>query len=435
VATRRRASQRSLTGSISDIQRRVKYLQNRQTPTRLGNQAVQRSAIQYRAVGTDQIAPNSIVNDQIQANAIAQAQLSDNSVGRNEIINGEVVEAKLGTDAVTSTKIKDGEVITGKLGSAAVELINMSPNSVANTQLTTDSVNFRTVDTNAIGNENMLDNSVGNAELQNDSVGNGELRNDSVGFSEMQSSSVGTSTLQTGAVTRSKIGSGQVGSTQIEDGAVTDAKIASSAVTTSKLSNSAVTTIKISDFSVNSSKLTSRAVTQPKLDTNVVNQLLGGVGAGLSLSRTASGAALVSVLFGGASSNVARGNHTHTTTVIGTQTSTPNVNPSTEKVKKNIEEYAPNNIKNLLNLNPKKYQYKRSMRNFHQDLNKEWMHGYLVEELVSLGFPEPVGYDSEGLPASLDYGLMSMLVLELVKTQQTEIDSLREEVLKLKDKE
>jgi hypothetical protein len=410
VATRRRASQSSLTGSISDIQRRVKYLQNKQTPTRLGNQSVQRSAIQYRAVGTDQIAPNSIVNDQIQANAIAQAQLSDNSVGRNEIINGEVVEAKLGTDAVTSTKIKDGEVIAGKLGSAAVELINMSPNSVNEPQLITDSVNFRVVATNAIGNENMLDNSVGNSELQNDSVGNGEMRNDSVGFAELQGNSVGNTTLQNGSVTRAKIASGTITSTQLADGAVATSKIADGAVTASK----------IADGAVNSGKLSSGA-------SGVIVSIGLNVGAGLrKVGNTISHDANF-VPF-----------HTHryfdATTGAATNRNTSGPTISSIRWKKNISDHQTVDPKNLLNLKLKKFQYKRSHAHYHRDSNREWMHGYMIEDILKLGFDEVIHYDKDGTPEKFDYSLFSALVFELVKVQQGEIELLQEEVKKLKEK-
>jgi hypothetical protein len=390
-------------------------LQNKPTPTRLGNYSVVRSAIEPRAVGNDQIAANAITNDQIQADAIKQAQLDSDSVGRNEIINGEVVESKLATDAVTRDKVLNGEIVDGKLGDASVNLINMKPNSVANTQLTTDSVNFRTVATNAIGNENMLGDSVGNDELQNDSVGSGELRNDSVGFGELQSSSVGNSTLQTGSVTSSKIGSGQVSSTQIANGAVTADKIGNNQVTSTKISEP-----------------TRRIIVS------------GGLTTGSGITKNANN---IDVNFGGGSTQVARGNHTHSysfnfyardsanrgLTSLLTLSRTTSA-PSTRRVKKNIETHTPSNIKNLLDLEPKKYKYKRSERASHESLNKEWMHGYIAEELIDLGFPEPVGYDAEGRPASLDYGLMSMLVLELVKVQQDEINLLREEVLILKDK-
>lgn len=427
MATRRRASQSSLTGSISDIQRRVKYLQNKQTPTRLGNQSVQRSAIQYRAVGTDQIAPNSIVNDQIQADAIKQAQLDNDSVGRNEIINGEVIESKLATDAVTNTKIKDGEVIRGKLGSAAVELVNMSPNSVANSQLTTDSVNFRTVDTNAIGNENMLDNSVGNSELQNDSVGNGELRNDSVGFAELQANSVGNSTLQTGSVTRAKLGSGSVGPTQLADSAVTESKIANNAVTFSKIASGQIT----------ASKITTAAF--PTIVSNGLAASTGTVKVGNALA----------VRFGAGSAEVARGNHRHT---AGVGSSNSNVivlssnvaraghshtvtisapTSSSLRYKKEIQTHKPENLHALLKLEMKKYKYKNTHRSAHDIYNSEWMYGYIAEEVDELGLTEIVSYNKEGQPEALNYSLLSTLLLELVKEQQKDIELLKEDVKKL----
>jgi hypothetical protein len=413
VATRRRASQSSLTGSISDIQRRVKYLQNKQTPTRLGNQSVQRSAIQYRAVGTDQIAPNSIVNDQIQANAIAQAQLSDNSVGRNEIINGEVVEAKLGTDAVTSTKIKDGEVITGKLGSAAVELINMSPNSVNNTQLITDSVNFRTVATNAIGNENMLDNSVGNGELQNDSVGNGEMQNDSVGFAELRSDAVGNSTLQNGSVTRAKIASGTITSTQLADRAVTTSKIADGAVGLLQL--------------------------QASRFPDIVQLGTLGLRTGSGLSKV-NGNIVVS--FGTGFSDVARGNHSHGTFVGGPNTSVFSTHrhqvnvlaSSSVRYKKDISTHIIDEPEKILNLELKKYKYKNSKKMYHQAAKQEWMYGYIAEEVHEMGFDEILGFDDDGNPDSINYGLVSVILLEVVKKQKQDIENIKKDLSRLKEK-
>ena len=419
MATRRRASRTTLTGSITDLQRRVRYLQNKQTPTRLGGQSVVRSAIQYQAVSTDQIAPNSIVNDQIQADAIKQAQLDTDSVGRDELINGEVIESKLGTDAVTNTKIKDGEVIKGKLGSAAVELVNMSPNSVANSQLTTDSVNFRTVDTNAIGNENMLDNSVGNSEVQNDAIGSGELQNDSVGFAELQSSSVGTSTLQNSSVNSLKLANGSVSNAKLANNAVTGAKIANGTITVGKIAQSSYALIGAS---------TTRA--------------------GTGLSR---GGTTMSVNFGGGSTQVARGNHQHSYRnsfyARGSSSSSYSARAtltdfrssvlttfSSKDFKTKITNHTTQDPKKLLDLKLKKYKYKRSFRDIQLAKNREWMHGYLIEDLQELGFEEVLTYDKDGKAETLDYGLFSSLVLELVKVQQSEIDYLKEEITKLKDK-
>jgi hypothetical protein len=151
------------------------------------------------------------------------------------------------------------------------------------------------------------------------------------------------------------------------------------------------------------------------------------------------------VNFGYGSTQVIPGNHRHRFTTTYTQGSTSHEHTgltdsasgsvfSTTAVKKDITTYSPPSIKNLLKLEPKEYKYKRSKRSIQQSMNREWMHGYLIEDLVALGFTEPIAYNSAGEPEKLDYSLMSMLVLELVKTQQAEIDSLREEINKMKDK-
>jgi hypothetical protein len=61
------------------------------------------------------------------------------------------------------------------------------------------------------------------------------------------------------------------------------------------------------------------------------------------------------------------------------------------------------------------------------------MYGYIAEEVLETGIEEIVGYDENKEPASLNYGLLSTLVLELVKEQQKEIDFLKEELRLLEE--
>ena len=89
-------------------------------------------------------------------------------------------------------------------------------------------------------------------------------------------------------------------------------------------------------------------------------------------------------------------------------------------------------VKNLLNLNLKRYKYKNQVRDLQE--GREWMYGYIAEEVEELGIKEIVGYDENNEPNAINYGLLSTLVLELVKVQQTEIDSLKEEIQRLKEK-
>jgi hypothetical protein len=63
------------------------------------------------------------------------------------------------------------------------------------------------------------------------------------------------------------------------------------------------------------------------------------------------------------------------------------------------------------------------------------MYGYIAEEVLETGIEEIVGYDENKDPISLNYGLLSTLVLELVKEQQKEIDLLKEELRQLEELE
>jgi hypothetical protein len=393
LATRRRASRNSITGTITDLQRRVRHLQTLPAPSRLANEVVRRVNIQPRAVDSDQLALRAVVNDSIEDAAIKLRNMDTNSVNTPQIID----------NAITRLKILDGEVVDGKLGG------------------------------NSVNRENVKDSAINAAKLANASVEENKIVN--------------------GAVTNSKIGTGAVRTANIQSSAVTTGTIADLNVTNGKLATGAVTRTKLGTESVGTAQIENRAVTGNKIadgtiTTGQINTLTqkfivnNGVFAGQGLDKTSSSSSgtTLSVRFGTGSTNVPAGNHTHS---LSTSFALSGLNrhqhsgstgtPSTTAVKKDITTYNPKNIKNLLQLEPKQYKYKRPHRANQESTNREWMHGYLIEDLLALGFSEPVFYNAEGAPEALDYSLMSLLVLELVKTQQTEIESLKEEVLKLKD--
>ena len=415
MATRRRAASKTMTGAVSDLQRRVRYLQASTPPSRLATQVVARTNVRPRAINSDQIELAAVTNDQIAADAVKLSNMGTNSVGEGQIVDGSVSNGKLAEDSVSGDKIQIDAITTSKVNNSAITTAKLANSSVNDSKITSNAVTEEKIRNGAVGRSKLQNNSVGRDQIDSRAVGTAQIADNAVGSGQIAGSAVGSGQLGNGSVTRSKIGSGQVGSTQIANGAVTADKIGDNQVISSKISDA-----------------TKRIIVSR------------GLAAGTGLTKNGS---VVSVSFGGGSTQVARGNHTHgytnsfytrdyagrgLTTIANYRTRTSA--PSTRRVKKNIETHTPSNIKNLLDLEPKKYKYKRSERASHESLNKEWMHGYIAEELIDLGFPEPVGYDAEGRPASLDYGLMSMLVLELVKVQQDEINLLREEVLILKDK-
>ncbi len=60
MASRRRTRSRSLTGSLSDVQKRLKYLEGRPSPSRLGNYSVKGNNLQPRSVAADQLALSAV---------------------------------------------------------------------------------------------------------------------------------------------------------------------------------------------------------------------------------------------------------------------------------------------------------------------------------------------------------------------------------------
>jgi hypothetical protein len=421
VATRRRSSRATVYGTLTDLQRRVKYLQTKPTPSRLANQVVTRATIQPRAVDTDQIALDAITNDQIEADAIRQEQLANLSVGNPELQDNAVLNRNISRDAVNE---------------ASIEI-----NAVGNAEMQDDSIGSAELQDNSVGSAELATDSVGSSEIALDAVGQGELATNAVGSAELQDNAVTTVKINGRAVTGDKIGLNTIQKNNISPDAVGASELDNSAVTTPKMADSAVTTAKIGNLQVTGAKIANGTIDFAKMNATAPGEIVerGLIsGSGLTSSAAGNGRRL-DINFGTGSGQAARGNHGHTLQINAALSGanrhihSGNAIGSSVSVKKNITPYSPQNIKNLLNLEPKQYKYKRSNRGYQETANREWMHGYLLEELVALGFSEPVSYDKKGRPEKLDYGLMSMLVLELVKVQQTEIDSLKEEVTRLKD--
>lgn len=73
----------------------------------------------------------------------------------------------------------------------------------------------------------------------------------------------------------------------------------------------------------------------------------------------------------------------------------------------------------VLSLQPVSFRYKDSG---HTSV------GYLAEDVHEQELPSLVSYDDEGRPESVHYKLLSVYLLEIVKTQQSALSALREQV-------
>jgi hypothetical protein len=375
MATRRRARRVSLKGSILDIQRRLRYVESKPNPFKISDKAITRDALQFNAVSSDQIAPNAVGTEEIASDSITNDELANGSVSNSNLQNGSVGTSNIQDGAVTTPKIADSAVTTQKINNLAVT-------------------------TSKIGDGQVTTAKIGNDQITSDKVATGQIG-----------------------------GRGGTGKIHIRAGSINTGDIADSAIGPAKLASNAVTTVKISDGNVTAAKLASNAVTTVKIsDGNV------------TFAKIASGA------IGTGSSQVSRGNHGHTGSLgfsnqltgsaggathrHGYTSATSVSITSTKKLKKDIQDYT-FDINKILKVQLKKFKYLNQAKN--KRLNREWEYGYIAEEIQELGLEEILGYDSNGEPDSINYPILSVFAIELLKQQQKQINFLSKEIEKLKE--
>jgi hypothetical protein len=395
MATRRRVRRRSLKGSILDIQRRLRYVESKPNPFKISDKAITRDALQFNAVSSDQIAPNAIGTEEISSDAVTNDQLANGSVGNSNLQSG----------SVGTSNIQDGAVTTSKIANSAV-----TTEKIANSAVTTDKINNFSVTTAKIGDGQVTAAKIGDGQVTTAKIGDNQVTNAKVATGQIG-------------------GRGDGGKIHIRAGSINTGDIADSAIGPAKLASNAVTTVKISDGNVTAAKLASNSVTTVKIaDGNV------------TFAKIASGA------IGTGSSQVSRGNHGHTGSLGFTNQLTGTAAPnnhrhgyssatsvsitSTKKLKKDIQDYT-FDINKILKVQLKKFKYLNQAKN--KRLNREWEYGYIAEEIQELGLEEILGYDNNGEPNSINYPILSVFAIELLKEQQKQIDFLTKEIEKLKE--
>ena len=520
MATRRRSRRKSISGNLTDIQKRIRYLETRPSASRLASKVVSARTLALRAVEEDTVADNAIVRRAIAASAVGTAEIEQDSitnaliatnavnsdsiapeaVGTPELANDSVTNDQIATDAVNNDSILIGSVGNTELsgGIADSKISGMSSSKligdVEDSQISSlsafkvsgvlDTDNIPNLDTSKITSGVLDIDTI--PEITADRMPNLDASKFTTGiFEETNIPNLPASKITSGIffedripnLSTQKLATGVLSvdrmpvfpESEIETGAVnTSDKFASNTITEDKFSTLRVSNGNIVDgglsvgYPVTKQQL---AGSQPAsglvLMTIVVNSQAFNVAQGshvhgqngytnvgstgvashthpISIPASFAGALGTSSshirLSGGAEGAAAHGSGSHIHSLpafSGTATSNTS---STLKLKKEISIYEVPNIKNLLNLQLKRYKYKNQVRYLQESLNREWMYGYIAEEVEDLGFKELVGYNEKGEPASLNYGLLSTLVLELVKVQQTEISLIKEKIKRRREK-
>ena len=520
MATRRRSRRKTISGNLTDIQKRIRYLETRPAAGRLASKAVATRNLALRAVEEDAVADNAIVRRSIAAAAVGTGQIENDAITSNLLATNSVTTDSIAPSSVTADEIAGGAVGTGQLGTDSVTTDKIATGAVTTGELGNDSVTNDKLASNSVNADSIAAGSVGETELASNAVTTDKIANEAVTDAKID------------GISGSKIIGGIDGALIVAD-SITTAKIDDLAITTAKIENFAITTDKLGVFSVTSNRIAEASVGtfqlkkyeifadniyqrsivgsagthpfggSPHIQTGsigstdiavgaVLNSRLGAesvtvgkiqsgagivtginsTGVGVSFSNNAAtyGRTYTLAISTGTGSNqLAVGNHTHTAGAVGAHThnaslsmnslsisggahghtgqngshthgvtpvgsvSVGSVVTSTLKLKQDISDFAITDPKNILNLKMKKYKYKNSVRGIQNRYNREWMYGYIAEDVQDLGVEQILAYDKNGDPDGIDYGLLSVLVLELVKVQQSEIDSLKEEIQRLKE--
>ncbi len=493
MATRRRPRRKSIGGNLTDIQKRVRYLETRPAAGKLASKAVATRNLALRAVDENVVADNAIVRRSIAASAVGTGQIEQDAVTNDLIATNAVNADSIATSAVETIAIADNAVTNPKIATDAVNADSIAAGAVGNSELaggitddkiagmsaskligqvqdsqinslsaskvtgTLSTANIPSLDASKITSGTfdlaripaITADRVPNLDASKVTTGTFDITRipslsaakiDNGVFNAARIPGLDASKFISGIVDLARLP--QLPSSKIGPGAISNAKIANDTITSEKLNSSAFATIVSTGLTVTSPLSKSGATVFVNVGPGATQVAVGnhvhGQGnysnAGpsgvlshthpLSVSGTATGGSHEGH---GAGAN---GVHSHSVSLAGNTQS----NTSTLKLKKEISDYQ-FDTKKLLNLQLKRYKYKNQVRYLQDDLNREWMYGYIAEEVLDNGVEEIVGYDENKEPASLHYGLLSTLVLELVKEQQKEIDLLKEELRQLEELE
>jgi len=507
MATRRRSRRKSISGNLTDIQKRIRYLETRPSAGRLASKAVATKNLALRAVEEDAVADNAIVRRSIASAAVGTSEIESDSITNDLIASNAVNTDSIAPGAVTSDEIADGSVGTGELATDAVTTDKIATDAVTNNEIATNAVNSDSIAPGSVGENELASSAVTTDKIANlavtdakidgisgskiiggidgalivaNSITGGKLANDTITATQLATDSVTDDALATASVGYTELKKYNIYSDNIVGNTIIGRAGTHPYGGTPHLQNFTIGTDDIFSGAITTNKIQTGAVTNAKIDTvdgskvtGISNLLTTGTVSGIGISRTftTSGSFRsldITINAGTGSNQLAIGNHTHAAGAVGAHTHSATLTlsslsisggahshvgqtgshthgftpsgavtvgavTSTLKLKKDISDFAITDPKNILNLKMKRYKYKNSVRGIQNRYNREWMYGYIAEEVQDLGVEQILAYDKNGDPDGIDYGLLSTLILELVKVQQTEIDSLKEEIQRLKE--
>ena len=229
--------------------------------------------------------------------------------------------------------------------------------------------------------------------------------------------------------TPSKLSNNVVETRHIRPKAIGVNEIADNAVTGTSVAESAIDTIHVSNESITEDKIANGSITLPKLESSLAASLVREFAVEFVTSTVNRMQVVESTASGGGKKLTLR---------VRIEDDPNNLQDaeflvSSLRYKTDVENYSISDAKKILELSLKKFKYSEEKKNLHDQTNREWFYGYIAEELQESGIEEVLSYDDSGAPEKVNYALLSLRVIELLKVQQQEIDLLKQETDLLKE--
>jgi hypothetical protein len=457
VASNRRRSARSIGKLVSNTDRRLRFLQRRPSPRRIGARVIKTSQLRRNIITTPTIDDDAITTPKLDENAVDNRALAPDAVDSENIIDGAITREVLDTEVVeeieTAQATADGKNKVYRQSSAPTT----GPFATGDLWFDTDDDNkhYRWNGSEWVGftlGDGALDSisankiTAGEIDARDITVSNIDAGNITLGF-------LNADRIEAGTITATKI-------TTIDGGQISGGTI--SATVSFKIANGATISSANELFSVDAAggvRLNSIITSSGNIAVNCSGAIMNIINASGSINgqvattpwtdgryrRLTTSIRADDCDIGTGSGQIARGSHTHdvqgssgsrSLTLTGNaQTISHNHDSgtyaaaiSTRRLKKEITRYDFDTSK-LLKTKLTKFQYKNQVKQFQN--NKDWAYGYIAEDLLKIGLEEVVGYGADGRTASVNYGILSTLILELVKEHHNDIEEIKNKLDKI----
>lgn len=527
MASNRRRRTRSIGKMVSSTDRRLRFLQRKSAPRRIGARVIKSSDLRRNIITTPAIDDDAITTQKLEDDAITTQKLDDNAVD-NRV---------LGPDAVDSDNLSEGAVDRVALDSGVIDEIETAQGTADAAQGAADTAQGAadTAQVTADGKNKVYRQN----EQPTGTHAVGDLwfdtNDDNKHYRWSGSSWVGF-TLGDGAL--ASISANKLTAGTIDASVITVSNLDAGNITTGGINASLITVTNINANNIttgfiNADRIEAGSIVANKIETIDGGQISGGTiragvsfviggGAGItsengrfvvgpdgavSLNSIVTSSGNIAVNCGGAilnvinssgsingqvattpytdgryrrlgvtitgtdiagstitganildgtvratdcdigtgSGQIARGSHIHDvqgSSGVRSQSFSGNAQTlshshdsgnytaaiSTRRLKKEITPYKFDTSK-LLDLQLVKFKYKNQVKEYQH--NKEWAYGYIAEDLIKIGLEEVVGYAADGRIANVNYGVLSTLILELVKEHDAEIQKIKKDLTKI----